>query len=172
MSNMKPIYTLNTTGDVTTETVRLDTQQYSLKLLMKGLLPPEVYSLGQTRPLKVADVGSGTGSWLIDLSKTSPPSWQLDAFDITDAQFAPAETRPPNVRFSFHGILQPFPRDLVETYDIVHVRFMIYVLKAEEWAIAVRNCASCSDLAGFWSGRKRARPCGPVSQLPKTCSRL
>jgi hypothetical protein len=64
----------------------------------------------------------------------------------------PQEDLPTNVSLQLGDILQLFPSQRLNAYDIVHVRFMMYVLKASEWNILARNAMQLLKPGGwlFW----------------------
>ena len=67
--------------------------------------------------------------WPIEVSKTLPPSTQLDGFDISGDQFPPAEWLPANVHLSTADAFAPVPEHMVGKYDVVHLRMMVIVVK-------------------------------------------
>ncbi|KAI6083462.1 S-adenosyl-L-methionine-dependent methyltransferase [Hypoxylon rubiginosum] len=82
--------------------------------------------------LKVADIGTGTGMWLLDVAEKLPKETQLDGFDISFDAAPPSEILPTNVKFRHWNVRDPVPEDLVGVYDIVHIRFFGYVLRNDE----------------------------------------
>lgn len=85
--------------------------------------------------------------WLQDALSTLPldqgtagANAKSIGFDISDAHF-PLEHQA-NVEFITHDILQPFPQQLHEQFDLVHVRLLVLALKQNEIATAVKNVAS------------------------------
>ncbi|CCX31994.1 Similar to methyltransferase [Aspergillus niger CBS 513.88]; acc. no. XP_001401990 [Pyronema omphalodes CBS 100304] len=93
-------------------------QQYTLiqTLTSNYLLHPNI-----SRPTspRIADIASGTGCWLIDLSSLYPDA-VLHGFDIK----IPLVPLPENVELTQHDVLDRFPEELRETYDMVHMRLM------------------------------------------------
>ncbi|KAI0173876.1 UMTA methyltransferase family protein [Pestalotiopsis sp. NC0098] len=84
------------------------------------------------RALRVADIGAGTGIWLLDARDHLPENIQLDGFDISFDAAPPIETLPQNVRFQFWNVKEDIPEGLVNAFDVVHVRFMSFVLLNDE----------------------------------------
>ncbi|KAK2604077.1 hypothetical protein N8I77_007036 [Diaporthe amygdali] len=82
----------------------------------------------QSANLRVADVGTGTGIWLLDVRELAAPTARLEGFDISLATVPPAETLPSNVRFRHWDVKQDLPQDLVGAFDIVHLRSLSFVL--------------------------------------------
>lgn len=62
-------------------------------------------------------------------------------FDISSDQF-PTEALPPNMEFSVHDILQPFPEEHIGRYDLVNVRLLVGAIKEADYFRAVNNAAA------------------------------
>ncbi len=73
----------------------------------------------QETHLKIADIGTGTGIWLLDLSDSLPSSIQLDGFDIDLSQCPPRPWLPPNVSMRNLNIHDETPEDMLEIYGRV-----------------------------------------------------
>jgi len=63
------------------------------------------------------------------LSRTVPPTVQIDGFDIADDQFPPEEWLPSNVRLNTLDIMEAIPQNLVGKYDIVNIRYFALSVK-------------------------------------------
>ncbi|KAE8320486.1 hypothetical protein BDV39DRAFT_211622 [Aspergillus sergii] len=91
--------------------------------------------------VSIADVGTGTGIWMKRLSswiKSLPeaPPCHLHGFDISSDLF-PAEKE--SFGFTIHDITQPFPREHLGRYDIVHIRLLCLALREPDLAKALKN---------------------------------
>ncbi|KUJ22190.1 UMTA methyltransferase family protein-like protein [Mollisia scopiformis] len=75
---------------------------------------------------RIADLGTRTGIWLLDLARQVPDTTQLYGFDISDSQYPHAKYLPHNVRLKVldNLDLEP-PKVLQETFDIVHLRLWL-----------------------------------------------
>ncbi|KAH8163676.1 hypothetical protein CIB48_g4565 [Xylaria polymorpha] len=82
--------------------------------------------------LRVADIATGTGVWLTDLSTRLPATAHLDGFDISLKATPPANWLPSNVTFQTWDIRDDVPEALLGHYDIVHIRLLSFVLRDEE----------------------------------------
>jgi len=109
---------------------RINLQHYLWVELFGYLIHP---GIPITKPdLKIADVGTGTGIWLTDLSRRLPSSVNLDGIDISfDAAPLP-EWLPPNMTLFHWDIKQEVPVDLIEKYDVLQIRNFAFVLQDNE----------------------------------------
>ncbi len=69
--------------------------------------------------------------WLRDISRTLPPTTQLDGFDISLKQAEPLAWFPPNVTLRNWDAFSDVPADLVGKYDVVHLRLFVFVVPSE-----------------------------------------
>ena len=99
--------------------------------------------------LKVADIGTGTGIWLLDVAKSLPSTCQLTGFDASPAAFPPRRTWPPNVSFAIQDMFVPFPAAELGTYDVVAVRFISSATSRAEWARAIENLTTLLKPGGW-----------------------
>ncbi|KAK4098622.1 hypothetical protein N658DRAFT_499298 [Parathielavia hyrcaniae] len=123
-------------------------------------IPPRSSHDGSPTTLKIADIGTGTAIWLLDVAKTlsattttpaaTPPTYQLTGYDITDSAFPAPETLPPNVSLRTHDMRVPFPEAELGTYDLVAVRFVSSASTRREWGQAVRNIAALLKPGAGW----------------------
>ena len=72
----------------------------------------------------VIDVVCGTGIWAIGVA-ISHPHAPVDGIDICNAMFPFDDHQPPNLQLSCQDMKAPFPTDLLEKYDLVHVRLVV-----------------------------------------------
>ncbi|KAF3933401.1 hypothetical protein ABW19_dt0207603 [Dactylella cylindrospora] len=111
-------------------------------------LPPVIPD--QDKLTAVADVATGTGIWLEDLSAQLPSTVALDGYDITNALFPDPSTLPPNVTFSLLNVLEPVPEALYEKYDVIHIRGLCFVLKTHEWNGVMKNISKMLKPGGYF----------------------
>lgn len=127
-------------GPPSKEAGRLDDQHAFLGKFSGGLVPTDISTHLATIPTpRIADVGTGTAAWLIDIATQLPPTSVLAGFDVTRDTLPPPDSRPANFTFYNHNATEPFPEEHVGTYDLVHVRFLMYALKKHEWAVVAQN---------------------------------
>ncbi|KAE9365003.1 hypothetical protein N431DRAFT_386956 [Stipitochalara longipes BDJ] len=134
-------------GRMTEESERLK-EQHQLSLRTLGfLIHPHIPTTSPT--LKIADIATGTGIWLMDLAETLPSSCELIGYDISSAQFLPQSTWPPNVSLKIHSMLIPFPEAELGTYDIVAIRYVSIAITAAEWKTAIKNLLTLLKPGGW-----------------------
>ncbi|GFF44508.1 hypothetical protein IFM58399_07313 [Aspergillus lentulus] len=104
---------------------RLSLQHYIWKENMGYLLHP---CIDVSRPdLAIADVGTGTGIWILDLLRQLPNA-KLHGFDISSEQYPAPGFLPPNVSLSKLDILGEIPEEYREKFDVVHARLLVQVV--------------------------------------------
>lgn len=108
---------------------RLNLQHYIWTQMFGYLLHPSIDT--SIDNLKVADIGTGTGIWLMDLSRQLPLTSQLDGFDVDTSQAPPTEWLPANVNIRKWDIFTEVPDELVGQYDIVHLKLLVFVVKGD-----------------------------------------
>ncbi|MCJ1347139.1 hypothetical protein MMC31_005360 [Peltigera leucophlebia] len=111
--------------------LRLNQQNRLLRDLVGYSIHPEILLKGRlpSNP-RVADVGTGTGQWLIDTTDQIRSS-QLDGFDISTDQFPNKAWLPANVSLHQLDITKPIPASLEGLYDLVHVQFFLCVVQRD-----------------------------------------
>jgi SAM-dependent methyltransferase len=134
------------------ESRRLNLQHFVYKANIGYLLHPCIPIPSRTESrneFHLADVGTGTGIWLFDISQSLPTSSHLSAFDISPSQFHVNRSLTPNITFIQHDLLKPFPSVHLQKYDVVHIRLMCLVLSKDEWAPAVQNIMTLLKPGGY-----------------------
>ncbi|KAI0872117.1 S-adenosyl-L-methionine-dependent methyltransferase [Hypoxylon argillaceum] len=116
---------------------RLDEQHFFTTKTLGFLLHPNIPITSPN--LKIADIGSGTGAWLLDIAESLPSTCQLTGFDISSSAFPPSQTWPPNVSFKIQDMYIPFPGSDIGAYDVVAVRFVSSATTRAEWSRAIEN---------------------------------
>ncbi|PFH59830.1 hypothetical protein XA68_11848 [Ophiocordyceps unilateralis] len=111
------------------ESVRLDAQHLLWTMHQGHVLHPDIPIRDD---MKIAELGTGTAVWLLDLSRSVPPSVQLHGFDISDKQFPSRSLWPANVTLSLLDSKGRLPPSLVGQYDVVHIRMWMAILHTTE----------------------------------------
>ncbi|KAI1812320.1 S-adenosyl-L-methionine-dependent methyltransferase [Poronia punctata] len=143
-----PVYNLNHHWDE--EIRRLRIQHNFFRSVTGGDLPDPVWEhIKQLKAPKIADIGAGTGIWATELAPKLPDTSVIDGYDIDVIKFPDAKTLPGNVTLQFGDLFKPFPPEAVGKYDVVHVRFLVFALKKDEWIVAVKNLSKLLAPGGF-----------------------
>jgi SAM-dependent methyltransferase len=129
----------------TEESQRLNEQQsvwsqnlrYNISPIITSKLPNDAI---------IADVGAGTGKWLMDIAKDHP-TWELYGFDISDKQVQYKESD--TMHFQIADIKKPFPTNLHGKFDLVHVRLLIFAIRARDWNPCVANLKTILKPGGW-----------------------
>jgi hypothetical protein len=128
---------------------RLNLQHSQHKQCLSYLLHPSIPTLKEG--MKVADVATGTGIWLLDLASEAPKQCIFEGWDISDAQFPHASCLPDNVTFGTFDVTAGVPERLVGRYDVVHVGLLALVVKGDPGLWIENLNAMLSECALFWT---------------------
>ncbi|CZT52408.1 uncharacterized protein RSE6_13742 [Rhynchosporium secalis] len=126
---------------------RLDEQHVHATATLGFLIHPNISPIPPTA--NIADIGTGTGIWLLDVAKTLPPACQLTGFDVSASAFPRSESLPQNISFRIQDFTLPFPASDIGTYDIVAVRFVSVATPRGEWARSIRNLVTLLKPGGW-----------------------
>ena len=120
------------------ESKRLDAQHNFMRQLAHGsLIQP---SIPRSDIRAVADVATGTGIWLREAAQELVMSEEkivFTGFDISAQQFPRDNIS--GLDFVVHDVVEPFPSEYHEKFDLVHVRLLSYALKAQDLEVSVKN---------------------------------
>ncbi|KAJ5762328.1 uncharacterized protein N7511_005710 [Penicillium nucicola] len=129
------------------ESERLDAQHRLLsKVTGNTLIHP---SIPKESIFSVADVGTGTGIWLKDVStvlEQTNTNCYYHGFDIAADQF-PANRG--NLDFSVQDITLPFPKEHWNRYDLVHVRLLVAAIDEVDYMTAISNLSAILKPGGY-----------------------
>jgi SAM-dependent methyltransferase len=135
------------TGIPLTSRNRLDEQHIFTTKTLGFLIHPSIPAPSTTA--KIADIGAGSGAWLLDVARTLPPTCHFTGFDVADSAFPAAETLPPNVSFKMQDMFNPFPVEELGTYEVVAVRFTSSVAARAKWKACVANLMTLLKPGGW-----------------------
>ncbi|KAL4925544.1 class I SAM-dependent methyltransferase [Aspergillus undulatus] len=133
------------------ESERLNLQHNLLSKITSNFLIHPSIPTGDI--ISVADVATGTGVWLdevsqvLDNNKNSQQHY-YHGFDISSAQF-PEELPMTDLHFSVQDITSPFPQEHLNKYDLVHVRLLIAALEESEYKTALTNISAILKPGGY-----------------------
>lgn len=114
------------------ESERLDFQHVLLTCTFKGL---HIAPLDTSKPLRVLDIGCGTGNWAIDLAKRRPES-QVIGFDVQEK--GDWATAPQNCAFHVADLEAEDTWNSLGHFDFIHGRFI--VIGVRDWPRLLQRC--------------------------------
>lgn len=137
---------------------RLNLQHYLWQQAYGYYLHPDIPITKCTS--RIADVGTGSGIWLMDVARQLPQSMQLDGIDIDLSQCPPQEWLPSNVKLRQWDVFAEVPQDMVESYDIVCLRHFIMVVKDNDPAPLLQSVLKLLKPGGYlqwgeWNSAER-----------------
>lgn len=104
---------------------RLNLQYFLVREVLGYSLHPDI---PVTPNMKICDIATGTGIWILDLSLKLPETVQFEGYDLSADQFPPASSLPSNIKFGTFDASRSIPDHLVGKFDVVHVGFLIAVV--------------------------------------------
>ena len=115
------------------------------------------YLLNPTIPLNqpnlaIAEVGTGTGIWLLEIDRRLPtPAALLCGLDIAGDQFPRPEWLPSNAKFLEHDAFEPSgpPPELAGQFDVVHIRLFIAIIKDNDPTGLLAYCRKLLKPGGY-----------------------
>lgn len=130
---------------------RLNLQHYLWKDAVGYNIHPDI-PVQDHNDFRIADIGTGTGIWLIDVNRQLP-SARLDGFDISPDQYPPKEWLPSTISLETMDVHKPIPHELRGKYDLVHVRLFITVVKKDDPSPILENLKAMLKPDGYlqWS---------------------
>lgn len=126
---------------------RLNLQFYLWKDALEFNIHPSILPhLAKTAV--IADVASGSGIWLIDVSRQLPEA-QLDGLDYDLDQAPHQQWLPSNVKKRYLNILEDIPEDLVGKYDYIHTRLLVLVVQSKNPRPIIQNLRKLLKPGGY-----------------------
>ena len=77
--------------------------------------------------------------WLLDVANQVPRTSQLDGVDISFNQCPPREWLPKNVTLRLADVFREPAEELIEKYDVIHIRHFICVVKGDDPSKLLQN---------------------------------
>ncbi|KAL7814624.1 S-adenosyl-L-methionine-dependent methyltransferase [Trichoderma aethiopicum] len=128
------------------ESVRLDAQHFLYRLQNGFTIDPRIPIGPDT---KIADMGTGTGIWLLDVASQVPSTVQLNGFDISDEQFPCQSSLPSNVKLSVMDAFAEVPEKHRGKYDIVHMRLWCAIVQDGDPSALIRHATQLLKPGGY-----------------------
>ncbi|KAL3456694.1 S-adenosyl-L-methionine-dependent methyltransferase [Aspergillus heterothallicus] len=126
--------------------LRLDCQHHLFRMYNGYVLHP---SIPIDPDMKVAEIGTGTGIWLLELASQLPPTVRLHGFDISDRLFPHDSLLPSNVKLGVMDSLSEAPTQLVGEYDVVHLRLWCCVVTGGDPSRLIRGALALLKPGGY-----------------------
>ncbi|KAJ5287076.1 hypothetical protein N7478_002762 [Penicillium angulare] len=99
--------------------------------------------------MKIADLGTGTGIWALQLAPTLPPNSKVVGYDISDAHLPNQEYWPSNVTFGVLDSMNDVPEFLEGQFDVVHIRMWAYIPRENDPSPLIRHAAKLLRPGGY-----------------------
>ncbi|PMD14435.1 hypothetical protein NA56DRAFT_651001 [Hyaloscypha hepaticicola] len=116
-------------GRDVSDSIRLDAQHLLWRMHLGYILHPQIPI---TKGMKIAELGTGTGVWILDAARCLPSTVELHGYDISNYQYPPRKFWPRNVTMGILDSLTDPPPQLVGQYDVVHLRMWASNLKGND----------------------------------------
>jgi ubiquinone/menaquinone biosynthesis C-methylase UbiE len=117
--------------------------QYTFFKIAFGYPQPVPPEINISHVSKVIDIATGTGAWALDfasLPDVRNRNVQIFACDISTAKFPPEEEcKAKGINFFQQDVTEPFPDELLGTFDLVNLMYLSYSLTEEGWKKALKN---------------------------------
>ncbi|KAL8992457.1 MAG: hypothetical protein Q9188_007579 [Gyalolechia gomerana] len=131
---------LSEPGARQTGSLRSAQQYYIWKNQLGFLIHPKIEINVEPDHLSIAEIGTGTGAWLLDLAKKLHAPVQLDGFDIDISLAPPPQWLPDNVTIQgLENYTDRVPQHSIQAYDIVHVTNIAPTIKDNNPAAVIKN---------------------------------
>ncbi|MCJ1333322.1 hypothetical protein MMC10_010016 [Thelotrema lepadinum] len=98
--------------------------------------------------LRVADVGTGTSIWMVDV-KQKYPDLQIDGFDVSISQCPPVEFLPEGCSVHELDMLKAVPEKFEGIYDVVNLRLMMAAIKDDNPVPLLKNLITMLKPGGY-----------------------
>ncbi|CAF9937756.1 hypothetical protein IMSHALPRED_000534 [Imshaugia aleurites] len=89
--------------------------------------------------MHIIDIGTGNACWLLELASQSPPTWRLQGVDISSLNYPADEYLPKNVSLSTLDVFGEIPNDMVNKFDVVHIRTFALIITHSEPMPLLKN---------------------------------
>ena len=137
MTSSQATYMLSDRDKQEQESKRLNTQHDQLMYAFRGqLLHSSIPPIQEH--CAIADIGTGTGLWLNAVARSAPSEeLRLVGFDITADKFSKENEK--GVELVVHDITEPFDTKWHGTFDVVHLRLLVYAIREVDVRKVVEN---------------------------------
>ncbi|KAJ5779110.1 hypothetical protein N7457_006830 [Penicillium paradoxum] len=96
----------------------------------------------------IADIGTGTAIWLLDVAQSLPTA-TLDGYDIDLSNTPPIQWLPKRLTLNHWDLFDSVPKHLLGKYDIVHLRLLILVVQNSDPVPIIQNVTRLLKPGGY-----------------------
>jgi hypothetical protein len=118
---------------------RLDGHNQPLINIAGFTVHPTIRSNLPKQNLQVADLGTGSGSFLRSIAQELPADSTLHGYDLSSAAFLDPSQLPSNIKLQVLDVKQPPPPHLQGKYDVIFLRFLNIGMQPDDWAKVART---------------------------------
>ncbi|CEJ01055.1 hypothetical protein RMCBS344292_15094 [Rhizopus microsporus] len=128
------------------EQMRLTGQHYAFKSLFEGnVLPSVTDALDFQKGINILDVGCGSGVWIMDMVQEYP-NCAYHGCDIVNILYKNVDVK--QFTFSKGNVIKGLPYE-DNTFDFVHMRFLVLALREDEWPMAIKELIRVTKPGGM-----------------------
>ncbi|KAI9257906.1 S-adenosyl-L-methionine-dependent methyltransferase [Sporodiniella umbellata] len=125
---------------------RLTGQHFCFKELLGGNTSTSVKkALDFEKGINILDIGCGPGAWLKDMS-SEYPNCTYHGCDIIDTPEVMRKNS--KLTYKYGNVAQGLPYEN-NIFDFVHMRFLVYALRADEWPYAIKEAIRVTKPGGM-----------------------
>jgi len=140
----KGVYALKRDFNAST---RLTAQHYLWKDALKFNIHPSIPT--DNSHVRIADVATGNGIWLLDVANDLPETAKLDGFDISLDQCPPSTWLPANTHLHTWDVFKEPPEEFCEAFDVVHIRLITVAIKDNDPRPVLANLRKLLKPGGY-----------------------
>lgn len=127
--------------------IRLNNNHWMMKEIAGYLIHPTIPL--ENPDCRIADIGTGTTIWALEVAALLPDTVRIDGFDISPSQFVPTSAKPSNLHLHLHDCFKPFPTEFIGKFDVVHARFWLCLVNGPDAPDLLRNFVSLLKPGGY-----------------------
>ncbi|KZF23928.1 hypothetical protein L228DRAFT_281054 [Xylona heveae TC161] len=126
---------------------RMQNQHEWIKGCAGGLIKAPI---DRTRSnLHVLDAATADGYWIHDVAREFPKDAEFVGFDSAPEEFPPIENPSTKFHVAKQNLIETFPAEWANKFDLVHQRFVIPLFKEAEVPNVLKNLTGCVKPGGW-----------------------
>ncbi|KAL5365928.1 S-adenosyl-L-methionine-dependent methyltransferase [Aspergillus floccosus] len=133
--------------DTEAENQRLSSQHELIKFFCNGLVkaPIDLTKSGQ----RVLDSATADGFWMREMRALMHPTTEFLGFDIIPGLEDSQEKFPKNIKLKEQSVLEDFPVEWTNAFDLVHQRLLLVLFPDEDVVKILRRLVDCVKPGGW-----------------------